>query len=322
MELKDSGESKNLIYYHKYFKSVSKGIDWNTFPMKLYQLGKKLFWDPANIDFTKDVEDFRSLKEADKDRVLGVTSLFTAGEEAVARDILPLAHAMELLGKVEEVLYLNQFALEEAKHVEAFRRFLDSIGIESVEKYTIENEPYRKLFYEVLPNDMWRLYYEPTPENIVRAVTTYNMVVEGIAAEVGYFVWKIFCERFKILPGMLRTVKYIATDESRHIAFGVYIIALMISEYGEKMYKVFREHYEKVAPLALGLVSWVPNRQWKEEEKGFIENYLSQQGMEVIEFARKMFETRMNVIERARRLTPQQVRYLSLKDLNVVDQIT
>ncbi|MEM1627471.1 MAG: R2-like ligand-binding oxidase [Sulfolobaceae archaeon] len=306
-------------YSHEYFKSVKKGIEWEILPMKLYSLGKKLFWDPANIDFSKDVEDWKKLKPADKDRVLGVTALFTAGEEAVARDILPMAHAMERLGKIEEVIYLNQFALEEAKHVEAFRRFLDAIGVTEVESYTIENEPYRKLFYEVLPEDMWRLYYDPSPENIVKAATTYNMVVEGIAAEVGYFVWKVFCERFGILPGMLKMIRHIATDESRHIAFGVYVISLMISEYGEEMYNVFINHYQKVAPLALGLVSWVPNRQWKEEDRGFIDEYLNKQGVEVIEYARKMYETRMNIIQRARNLRPDQVKRLSLKELNVVE---
>ncbi|MEM0373678.1 MAG: hypothetical protein QXO96_03900, partial [Sulfolobales archaeon] len=132
-------------------------------------------------------------------------------------------------------------------------------------------------------------------------------------------VLKVFCERFGILPGMLKMIRHIATDESRHIAFGVYVISLMISEYGEEMYNVFINHYQKVAPLALGLVSWVPNRQWKEEDRGFIDEYLNKQGVEVIEYARKMYETRMNIIQRARNLRPDQVKRLSLKELNVVE---
>ncbi|WP_230955860.1 hypothetical protein [Sulfolobus acidocaldarius] len=43
-------------YKHTYFKSIKKGgIDWSLFPMKLYQLGKKLFWDPSTIDLTQDL---------------------------------------------------------------------------------------------------------------------------------------------------------------------------------------------------------------------------------------------------------------------------
>lgn len=50
-------------YKHEYFKSVRKGgIDWALFPMKLYQLGKRLFWDPATIDLSKDVEDWKKIK--------------------------------------------------------------------------------------------------------------------------------------------------------------------------------------------------------------------------------------------------------------------
>ena len=72
-------------YKHEYFKSIkSGGLNWSLFPMKLYQLGKKLFWDPANIDLTNDVNDWNKLSDAEK--IIN----FQLGEEAIVLDLHPL----------------------------------------------------------------------------------------------------------------------------------------------------------------------------------------------------------------------------------------
>ena len=57
----------------------SGGLNWSLFPMKLYQLGKKLFWDPANIDLTNDVNDWNKVSDAEKIMIINVGSKFSAG---------------------------------------------------------------------------------------------------------------------------------------------------------------------------------------------------------------------------------------------------
>ena len=49
---------------HTEFASTSRGLNRDSFPMKLWEKAKKLgIWNPADIDFTKDAEDWKKLDE-------------------------------------------------------------------------------------------------------------------------------------------------------------------------------------------------------------------------------------------------------------------
>jgi len=77
--------------------------------------------------------------------------------------------------------------------------------------YTLSNESYRRLFYEELPSAMQVLLEDPSPQNLVRAATTYNMVVKGVLAETGYRVYRDIYRSRGVLPGLVRMVNWIAT---------------------------------------------------------------------------------------------------------------
>ncbi|MFZ8848924.1 MAG: hypothetical protein ACO2OV_01655 [Thermoproteota archaeon] len=75
----------------KKFKSITEGLDWNTFPMRLLELSQKFRWSAYEIDFFKDREDWnKNMKPSDRMQTKLISSLFIAGEECVARDIIPL----------------------------------------------------------------------------------------------------------------------------------------------------------------------------------------------------------------------------------------
>ncbi|QGA68707.1 R2-like ligand-binding oxidase [Sulfolobus sp. E11-6] len=299
-------------YKHEYFKSIrSGGLNWSLFPMKLYQLGKKLFWDPANIDLSKDAEDWKKLDDLEKMFIINVGSKFAAGEEAVALDLHPLIVTLVKEGKVEEVMYLEQFVYEEAKHVEAFRRFFDVVNVmEDLSAYTKDLSPnYRKIFYEELPKAMWNLSRDPSPENQVRAVVTYNLIVEGVAAEGGYNIFRRITSTRKILPGLAKMVNLIATDESRHIAFGVYLIARLIKEYGEGIYRVAMDHINYLAPYAIGIFSEPTMPQVTTLPFGL-------SGMELVDYAKRLLNTRIDAINRAKEM---KLETLLPKDLDVIE---
>jgi len=300
---------------HEHFKSITKGVDWNLFPMRLYQLGQRLFWRPADIDFSKDIEDWKTLKDDERDISIQLTTLFNAGEEAVALDLLPLIMVMAREGRLEDEMYLTQFLYEEAKHVEAFRRLFDALGIKwDLEYYTRSNEPYRKIFYEILPQTMWNLLEDPSPQNQVRAAATYNMVVEGVLAETGYYAYRSIYRDRKIMPGTIRMVNWVATDESRHIAYGTYLISRLVAEHGDEMYEVFMKTMDQLSPLAINLISEVlkpyqPNIPFGLDLNTFIE------------YGSKMLMSRMSVIERARKMKPEQIYYMHLRELGVAEEV-
>jgi hypothetical protein len=109
------------------FKSVERGLEAG-FPLRLYHKAKRLFWDPAALDFTQDRATYEALDPRAQDLLLRLTSLFLGGEEAVTLDLLPLVRVVAQEGRLEEEMYLTTFLLEEAKHVEFFARFLEEVA--------------------------------------------------------------------------------------------------------------------------------------------------------------------------------------------------
>src|SRR5271155_3894848 len=109
------------------YKST-RGLNYDSIPWKLWEKSKKLFWDPADIDFSQDAVDWRTMSQ--EERVLvGLSARgFMVGEEAVTLDIIPLLRYMSDLGRLEDTMYLSMFAMEEAKHTDMFRRWFDAVG--------------------------------------------------------------------------------------------------------------------------------------------------------------------------------------------------
>src|SRR5215217_353073 len=65
------------------------GLNWDSLPLKLFAGGNAKFWDPADIDFSRDREDWESLSELERDWATRLCAEFIAGEEAVTQDIQP-----------------------------------------------------------------------------------------------------------------------------------------------------------------------------------------------------------------------------------------
>ena len=42
------------------------GLNWDSLPLKLFAGGNAKFWDPADIDFSRDREDWEALSELER----------------------------------------------------------------------------------------------------------------------------------------------------------------------------------------------------------------------------------------------------------------
>ena len=105
------------------------GLNWDSLPLKLFAGGNAKFWDPAEIDFSRDRADWESMSELERDWATRLCAQFIAGEEAVTQDIQPFMAAMRAEGRLGDEMYLTQFAFEEAKHTQVFRLWLDAVGM-------------------------------------------------------------------------------------------------------------------------------------------------------------------------------------------------
>ncbi len=222
--------------------------------MRLFEKAKRLgIWNPSDIDFTQDRSDWLTLDEAERDVIMRLTALFQAGEEAVTVDILPLILTIANEGRIEEELFLTTFLFEEAKHTDFFRRFLDEV-IQVDEALTPFHSPsYRALVYEALPAAMAQLLVDPAPAAQVRASVTYNMIVEGVLAETGYHAYLSALEANQLMPGQCRGIRALKQDESRHIAYGIFLISRLIAV-DPSLWSVAEETMNELLPHALGVV--------------------------------------------------------------------
>jgi ribonucleoside-diphosphate reductase beta chain len=210
------------------FATTTRGLHRDSPPMRLFEKAKRFgIWNPADIDLRQDAADWQHMTDDERRLILHLTTLFQAGEEAVTLDLLPLIETIAAEGRLEEEMFLTTFLFEEAKHVDFFARFLEEVAgtgdgpQRDLSHFHTEN--YRAIFYEALPAVLGRLREDRSPEAQIRASVTYNMIVEAVLAETGYHAYYAVLDRHNILPGTREGIVHLQQDESRHIAYGLYL---------------------------------------------------------------------------------------------------
>src|SRR5438128_731654 len=87
-----------------------KGLKTDNLPWRLWDKGKRLHWDPADLDFEQDRKDWEAMPIEHQMMVAGLARGFMVGEEGVTLDIMPLVFAMaDEEGRAEEPMFLTQF---------------------------------------------------------------------------------------------------------------------------------------------------------------------------------------------------------------------
>jgi ribonucleoside-diphosphate reductase beta chain len=273
-----------------YATLTSRGLRHQSLPMRLYHKAKKLgIWDPRDIDLTKDRQVWQGLPDESKERLGGLILSFQAGEEAVTVDLLPLIMTIAREGRLEEEMFLTTFLWEEAKHTEFFRRVLDDVVQvqNDLNEIRVRNTP-RELFANDLPSTMNRLLTDPSPQNQVQASIIYNMIVGGVLAETGYYSFSQVLSAPGMMPGLLQGIQLIKRDESRHIAYGVFLISRLVAQ-DPSLWPLVEERMQ-------GYFSAIARNQ---EENGTPEA--------VREYAKQEFEKRLSRIAKARGQSLEQI---------------
>ena len=233
-----------------------RGLNRESFPMKLWEKAKKYgTWNPADIDFSQDKEDWKGLTDLEKEYFLRTVTAFQGGEEAVTLDLLPLIMAIAKDGRLEEEIYLTSFLWEEAKHVDGFNRFIrEVLGKEMQDFRYLVVDSYEQIFYHHLPDALNALVEDSSPINLARASVTYNMIIEGVLAETGYYSFHKMLVENNIMPGMMKFVGKLKQDESRHIAYGIYLLSRLISEHGDEIWEEIQRQMNILLVPSLQLI--------------------------------------------------------------------
>jgi ribonucleoside-diphosphate reductase beta chain len=235
----------------RYGSIVSGGLNWESLPLKLFAGGNAKFWNPADIDFSRDRADWESLSDRERDYAARLCTQFISGEEAVTNDIQPFMAAMRAEGRLGDEMYLTQFAFEEAKHTQGFRLWLDAVGVtEDLHGYLEQLPAYRQIINVELPESLDALSADPSPAAQVRASVTYNHFIEGTLALTGYYAWHKICVEHDILPGMRQLIEHIAADERRHMAWGTFTCRRHVAA-DDANWTVFETRMNELMPLVM-----------------------------------------------------------------------
>ena len=224
----------------------------DSFPMRLFEKAKRLgVWNPSDFDFSKDREDWEAMDEDRREALLSLTGAFLGGEEAVTLDLLPLVLAVARQGRIEEEMFLTTFLFEEAKHMDFFSRWIREVTDSA--KLPPASEPSVQLFDVELPNAMNGLLEDQSPAAMARASVTYNMIVEGVLAETGYSSYHRSLAVNDLMPGLCAGLVNIKRDESRHIAYGVYLLSRLVAE-DHSAWDVIEQRMAELQPLMEAII--------------------------------------------------------------------
>ena len=276
----------------------TRGLDYQSVPWRLWEMSKKLFWDPADIDFSQDVIDWQEMSAEERTLVALSARGFMVGEEAVTLDIVPLLRYMSDLGRLEDTMYLSMFAMEEAKHTDMFRRWFDAVGADPASlddlvraQQAALGQGRRGLFDGALTRVMRRLDTDRSPRAVLDATLIYNQLVEGVAAIAGYRRWELTFRRLGKLPGLEAGIKLTQRDERRHIAYGTYLARRIIAENPDLWEWVEQRWAKLTAGFGGGYGAADPQTRQRLAASGFDEEYQQQlikRRLEALAVARTM----------------------------------
>lgn len=284
-----------------YFSSSNK-LNKNSFPYRLFERAKKFgVWNPSDIDFSQDKKDWQTLTEAQRKELTKLIAYFIGAEEAVTSDIMPLIMTCANKGWIEEEIYLTTFIFEEAKHVDFWSILMENLGITEDLSPLIE-EGHHMLF-NATEVTMKRLRHDQSPEAIVDACVTYNMYAEGVSAEASYWYVEKALGSVNKMPGFLEGINYLKHDESRHIAFGTYVLQRLISEQPHLLDRALAllKSYD---PITLKTTSEI------------MENVSFGVTPESVQqFAAKQMQARLNILERAKDQSFEEINNVKEADM-------
>jgi ribonucleoside-diphosphate reductase beta chain len=280
---------------HEAFVTTTRGLQRDIPPMKLYEKAKKLgIWNPSDLDFSQDIKDWQTLTAEEQDLLLRLTALFQAGEEAVTLDLLPLIQVIAEEGRLEEEMYLTTFLFEEAKHTDFFTRMLAEITGSDFDLSHYHSESYRTIFYEALPQTLLALKTDASPAAQVKASVTYNLLVEGMLAETGYHTYFTTLERNNLMPGVRKGIQLLKQDESRHIAYGIFLISRLVAE-DDSLWQIVEDTMNELLIPGLGVIGDAFSN-YDPIPFGLVET-------DFVDYAMSQFQKRIERVEKARGAT-------------------
>jgi ribonucleoside-diphosphate reductase beta chain len=226
----------------------------------LYYRWERQQWEASAIDLSEDRRQWTEELGDDLKRSLlwGLAS-FYVGEQQVTETLVPFVDAAPT---EEQQVFLSTQLVDEARHTVFFDRFyseaLGEEGSDMKDRLAAQagrlNAGFRTLLMEMLPEASERIRRDPENlENLVRGITLYHIVIEGVLALTGQRFLLNFVRERELLPGFRAGFTAIARDESRHVSFGVRFLRQMV-EGDRRFAESVRQVLDEVVPVGMRVI--------------------------------------------------------------------
>jgi ribonucleoside-diphosphate reductase beta chain len=252
-----------------------------------YEKAINLIWNPRDLDYAQDIEDWKNLDPEKRTIILRVTCKFLAGEQHVAKEGAPMILGADALDRFDWAMYLSTFVMEEFKHAEFMALWHSKVaGIlepEEVAPYYMDRgvtkDPTGRFKLLDVAHEGVPRYNRQLLEAIlggkrkeieiayVRALTTYNIVTEGILSMPSYEIvvdsTRVFGD---ICPTLREGFKLILRDEGRHITSATAIIRDLVKE-DRSLEKYVHEIIDEFRGTLVALVEYQRVNPWLDLNK-------------------------------------------------------
>jgi ribonucleoside-diphosphate reductase beta chain len=240
-----------------------------------YEKAINAIWNPRELDYARDVEDWSGLAEERREALLGLTVRFFAGEQAVAENLIPMIEAAWALDRFDWLMYLSTFMMEECKHAEFFAQWHERVpGIlepDELAPYFRERaetiDPtgrfeLKEVVHEGIPRyaaELTAAVQAKDRDRIERAflrfLTLYNAHVEGVLTMPSYEIVVDACTAWDVLPALRQGYRRILSDEGRHITFGTSAVRRLLEEHPDWEQEV-HDVFDEFRGTLVGLVEY------------------------------------------------------------------
>jgi hypothetical protein len=222
----------------------------------LYARWERGNWRATEIDFSQDRIDWHERMSAEQRRgALWLFTLFFHGEDTVADTLSPYIDAAP---REEQKYFLATQQVDEARHSVFFKRFMHEVvglgdgTIGGTLRATLPELTWghRQTFGE-LEKMAARLRKSPEDRTLLAsAITLYHIMIEGGLAQAGQHQMERMLEELDLLPGFREGLRNVSTDEQRHIAFGVRVLADLYAEDPDNVQEAIVGTFREVLPLS------------------------------------------------------------------------
>jgi ribonucleoside-diphosphate reductase beta chain len=260
-----------------------------------YEKAINAIWNPRDLDYSQDVEDWATLSDDRRTALLGLTVRFFAGEQAVAENLIPTIEAAWKLDRFDWLMYLSTFVMEECKHAEFFARWHDQVpGIlepEELAPYFRERaatvDPtgrfeLKEVVHEGIPRYAQELTAAVATDDrqtieraFLRFLTLYNAHVEGVLTMPSYEIVVDACTAWNVLPALKQGYRRILSDEGRHITFGTSVVRTLLDQHPD-WDQLVHDVFDEFRGTIVGLVEYqkaVPELDLQKYQEGKVRHY-------------------------------------------------